>query len=85
MLSEIFASTILTASLTGAGIVLAVFGIILPIIHYLAEFRAKEISSSKEDFLREVKKVHKASNINDVERVSESLLNLQQSFRRLIF
>ena len=65
MLSETFVSTILTVSITGAGLILAIYALITPISRKMFEERLKLLRKKKEEFDKKKRKIDSESSDKD--------------------
>lgn len=59
MISETFVSTVLQSSITGAGLLFAIFGIIIPIMPKILESRLRTYKSRLRDFSEKIKDLEK--------------------------
>lgn len=69
MLTETLVSTILTASITGAGLLLAIYALITPISRKIFEERVKLLRKKKSEFDKLKEKISSESSDKDFERL----------------
>ena len=68
MLTESFVSTILTASITGAGLILAIYALITPISSRIFEKRVELVRKKKKEFDKMKEKISSESSDKDFKR-----------------
>lgn len=77
MLNETFVSTILTASITGAGLILAIYALITPLSRKIFDERVKLLREKKKEFERLKGKVSSDSSAKDFKRLKTLASEIQ--------
>lgn len=77
MLSETFVSIILEASVTGAGLILAIYALITPISRKIFEKRIELLRTKKKEFDKMKKEISSESSKKDLEELKRLALEIQ--------
>ena len=79
MFTEAFVSILLEASLTGAGLILAIYALITPILDKIIKVRKELVAEKKEQFdsfAEKVKTERSDANMNQLNKLNDALKNL---------
>jgi|GEM_PF-2255927 len=82
MPSETVVSTFLVASITGAGLVLAIYALITPISEKIFRERARKLSDLLEEFAKERTKISADSSNKDFNKDFKNLKNLKKEIEQ---
>jgi hypothetical protein len=78
MLPESLVLTLLQASITGAGLVFAVYALIVPLSRRLFEYRAREIHDGMEELKKKVSKVGTQISQRELDEMKEVLESIDK-------
>jgi uncharacterized membrane protein len=77
MLEESIVLTLLEASVTGAGLVLAVYALIIPLSNKMFRYRIKEISEEVEELKKEAEKTQTSISQDDIKKFRNLLDDIE--------
>lgn len=77
MMTELLASAILSSSITGAGLILAVFSIFIPISNFFMKTRKRQATESLNELKKQVSVAKKGKSMTD-EKIAQLKILLEQ-------